>query len=87
VTSLLLALAMDGEEVLRTFYKQSSYKAHKDAGAAVRCDPMAAYKRVKRPRRCRQRQGWWSSRKKLTVRQPRQLAREGSGPAASATRS
>ncbi len=42
VTSLLLALGMDGEEVLRTFYQSDRLQAREGwLARAVRCDPHA----------------------------------------------
>ncbi len=78
VTSLLLALAMDGEEVLRTFYKHVSYKRTKD-GWRVPFDAnrLKGYKAVNDLVDADSGKVVVEAGKKLTVRQARQLAEQG----------
>ncbi len=78
VTSLLLALAMDGEEVLRTFYKQVVYKRTKD-GWRMPFDAtrMRGYKAVNDLVDADSGKVVVEAGKKLTVRQARQLAEKG----------
>ena len=78
VTSLLLALGMDGEEVLRTFYKQIVYKRAKD-GWRVPFDAnrMRGYKAVNDLVDADTGKVVVEAGKKLTVRQARQLAEKG----------
>jgi DNA-directed RNA polymerase subunit beta len=78
VTSLLLALGMDGEEVLRTFYRQVVYKRAKD-GWRVPFDAtrMRGYKAVNDLVDADTGKVVVEAGKKLTVRQARQLAEKG----------
>src|SRR5436190_605215 len=78
VTSLLLALSMDGEEVLRTFYKHIDYKRTKD-GWRVPFDAnrMRGYKAVNDLVDADSGKVVVEAGKKLTVRQARQLAEKG----------
>src|SRR5256885_2266565 len=78
VTSLLLALGMDGEEVLRTFYKQVVYKRTKD-GWRMPFDAtrMRGYKAVNDLVDADSGKVVVEAGKKLTVRQARQLAEKG----------
>jgi DNA-directed RNA polymerase subunit beta len=78
VTSLLLALGMDGEEVLRTFYRQIVYKRFKD-GWRVPFDAnrMRGYKAVSDLVDADSGKVVVEAGKKLTVRQARQLAEKG----------
>ena len=78
VTSLLLALGMDGEEVLRTFYRQVVYKRAKD-GWRVPFDAnrMRGYKAVNDLVDADSGKVVVEAGKKLTVRQARQLAEKG----------
>ena len=78
VTSLLLALGMDGEEVLRTFYTQVVYKRAKE-GWRVPFDAtrMRGYKAVNDLVDADTGKVVVEAGKKLTVRQARQLAEKG----------
>jgi DNA-directed RNA polymerase subunit beta len=78
VTSLLLALGMDGEEVLRTFYKQVVYKRIKE-GWRLPFDAtrMRGYKAVNDLIDADTGKVVVEAGKKLTVRQARQLAEKG----------
>src|SRR6476659_3045437 len=78
VTSLLLALGMDGEEVLRTFYKQIVYKRAKD-GWRVPFDAnrFRGYKAVSALVDADTGKPVLEAGQKLTVRQARQLAEKG----------
>src|SRR6267154_1650156 len=78
VTSLMLALGMDGEEVLRTFYKQVVYKRTKD-GWRMPFDAtrMRGYKAVNDLVDADSGKVVVEAGKKLTVRQARQLAEKG----------
>src|SRR5437868_11008110 len=78
VTSLLLALGMDGEEVLRTFYRQIGYKRAKE-GWRVPFDAnrMRGYKAVNDLVDADSGKVVVEAGKKLTVRQARQLAEKG----------
>src|SRR5213596_178510 len=78
VTSLLLALGMDGEEVLRTFYKQIVYKRTKD-GWRMPFDAtrMRGYKAVNDLVDADSGKVVVEAGKKLTVRQARQLGEKG----------
>jgi DNA-directed RNA polymerase subunit beta len=78
VTSLLLALGMDGEEVLRTFYRQVVYKRAKE-GWRVPFDAnrMRGYKAVNDLVDADSGKVVVEAGKKLTVRQARQLAEKG----------
>jgi len=78
VTSLLLALGMDGEEVLRTFFRQVVYKRAKD-GWRVPFDAtrMRGYKAVNDLVDADSGKVVVEAGKKLTVRQARQLAEKG----------
>ncbi|MGB9369635.1 MAG: DNA-directed RNA polymerase subunit beta, partial [Xanthobacteraceae bacterium] len=78
VTSLLLALSMDGEQVLDTFYKKIVYKRAKD-GWRVPFDAnrMRGYKAVNDLVDADTGKVVVEAAKKLTVRQARQLAEKG----------
>jgi len=78
VTSLLLALGMDGEEVLRTFYKQIHYKRQKD-GWRVPFDAnrFRGYKAISDLVDADSGKVVVEAGHKLTVRQARQLAEKG----------
>ena len=78
VTSLLLALGMDGEEILRTFFNQIVYKRAKD-GWRVPFDANrhAGYKAVNDLVDADTGKVVVEAGKKLTVRQARQLAEKG----------
>ncbi len=78
VTSLLLALGMDGEEVLRTFYRQVVYKRAKE-GWRVPFDAnrMRGYKAINDLVDADTGKVVVEAGKKLTVRQARQLAEKG----------
>jgi DNA-directed RNA polymerase subunit beta len=78
VTSLLLALGIDGEEVLRTFYRQIVYKRAKE-GWRVPFDAnrMRGYKAVNDLVDADSGKVVVEAGKKLTVRQARQLAEKG----------
>ncbi len=78
VTSLLLALGMDGEEILNTFYRQVHYKRHKD-GWRVPFDAnrFRGYKAVNDLVDADSGKVVLEAGKKLTVRQARQLAEKG----------
>src|SRR5689334_22340810 len=78
VTSLLLALGMDGEEVLRTFYKQIHYKRQKD-GWRVPFDAsrFRGYKAINDLVDADSGKVVVEAGHKLTVRQARQLAEKG----------
>src|SRR5436190_10345122 len=78
VTSLMLALGMDGEEVLRTFYKQVVYKRIKE-GWRLPFDAtrMRGYKAVNDLIDADTGKVVVEAGKKLTVRQARQLAEKG----------
>src|SRR3954454_16038706 len=78
VTSLLLALGMDGEEVLRTFYKQIVYKRAKD-GWRVPFDAtrFRGYKAISALVDADTGKPVLEAGQKLTVRQARQLAEKG----------
>ena len=78
VTSLLLALSMDGEQVLDTFYKKIVYKRAKD-GWRVPFDAnrMRGYKAVNDLVDADSGKVVVEAGKKLTVRQARQLAEKG----------
>jgi DNA-directed RNA polymerase subunit beta len=78
VTSLLLALGMDGEEVLRTFFRQVVYKRAKE-GWRVPFDAnrMRGYKAVNDLVDADSGKVVVEAGKKLTVRQARQLAEKG----------
>src|SRR5213083_1993874 len=78
VTSLLLALGMDGEEVLRTFYKQIVYKRTKDGWRMpFDANRMRGYKAVNDLVDADSGKVVVEAGKKLTVRQARQLAEKG----------
>src|SRR5438270_3358127 len=78
VTSLLLALAMDGEEVLRTFYKQVVYKRTKDGWRMpFDANRFRGYKAVNDLVDADSGKVVLEAGKKLTVRQARQLAEKG----------
>jgi DNA-directed RNA polymerase subunit beta len=78
VSSLLLALGMDGEEILNTFYKQVPYKRHKD-GWRVPFDAnrLRGYKAINDLVDADSGKVVLEAGKKLTVRQARQLAEKG----------
>src|SRR5436309_3121177 len=78
VTSLLLALGMDGEEVLRTFFKQIVYKRAKD-GWRVPFDAnrFRGYKAISALVDADSGKPVLEAGQKLTVRQARQLAEKG----------
>src|SRR6266699_3501337 len=78
VTSLMFALAMDGEEILNTFYKQIVYKRSKD-GWRVPFDSnrMRGYKAVNDLVDADSGKVVVEAGKKITVRQARQLAERG----------
>jgi DNA-directed RNA polymerase subunit beta len=78
VTSLLLALGMDGEEILNSFYHQVNYKRHKD-GWRVPFDAnrFRGYKAVNDLVDADSGKVVLEAGKKLTVRQARQLAEKG----------
>jgi DNA-directed RNA polymerase subunit beta len=78
VTSLLLALGMDGEEILNTFYRQVHYKRHKD-GWRVPFDAgrFRGYKAINDLVDADSGKVVLEAGKKLTVRQARQLAEKG----------
>ncbi len=78
VTSLMFALAMDGEEILNTFYKQIVYKRAKD-GWRVPFDAnrMRGYKAVNDLVDADSGKVVIEAGKKITVRQARQLAEKG----------
>src|SRR5213083_3033970 len=78
VTSLLLALGMDGEEILDTFYKKVPYKRAKD-GWRVPFDAnrMRGYKAINDLVDADSGKVVVEAGKKLTVRQARQLAEKG----------
>src|ERR1044071_7566690 len=78
VTSLLLALGMDGEEVLRTFYRQIVYKRAKE-GWRVPFDAnrFRGYKAVNDLVDADSGKVVVEAGKKITVRQARQLAEKG----------
>ena len=78
VTSLLYALGMDGEEILRTFYKHVTYKRTKE-GWRVPFDAnrLKGYKAVNDLIDADTGKVVVEAGKKLTVRQARQLAEKG----------
>jgi len=78
VTSLLYALGLDGEEILRTFYKHVTYKRAKD-GWRVPFDAnrMKGYKAINDLVDADTGKVVLEAGKKLTVRQARQLAEKG----------
>src|ERR1700752_1774640 len=78
VTSLLLALGMDGEEILHTFYRQVHYKRQKD-GWRVPFDSnrMRGYKAINDLVDADTGRVVVEAGKKITVRQARQLAEKG----------
>ena len=78
VTSLLYALGLDGEEILRTFYKHVSYKRAKE-GWRVPFDAnrLKGYKAVNDLVDADTGRVVVEAGKKLTVRQARQLAEKG----------
>lgn len=78
VTSLLYALGLDGEEILRTFYKHVTYKRTKD-GWRVPFDAnrMKGYKAVNDLVDADTGKVVVEAGKKLSVRQARQLAEKG----------
>jgi DNA-directed RNA polymerase subunit beta len=78
VTSLLLALGMDGEEILHTFYRQVHYKRQKD-GWRVPFDAnrLRGYKAINDLVDADKGTVVLEAGKKLTVRQARQLAEKG----------
>src|SRR5437764_725002 len=78
VTSLLLALGLDGEEILSTFYRQVVYKRAKD-GWRMPFDAtrMRGYKAVNDLVDADSGKVVVEAGKKLTVRQARQLAEKG----------
>src|SRR5207245_5720122 len=78
VTSLMFALAMDGEEILNTFYKQIVYKRSKD-GWRVPFDAnrLKGYKAVNDLVDADSGKVVVEAGKKITVRQARQLAERG----------
>src|SRR5215218_1230103 len=78
VTSLLLALGMDGEEVLRTFYKHVVYKRTKD-GWRMPFDAtrMRGYKAINDLVDADSGKVVVEAGRKVTVRQARQLAEKG----------
>src|SRR5439155_11945894 len=78
VTSLLYALAMDGEEILDTFYRQVQYKRAKD-GWRVPFDAnrLKGYKAVNDLVDADSGKVLVEAGKKITVRQARQLAETG----------
>jgi DNA-directed RNA polymerase subunit beta len=78
VTSLLYALGLDGEEILRTFYKHIPYKRAKD-GWRVPFDAnrLKGYKAVNDLVDADSGKVVLEAGKKLTVRQARQLAEKG----------
>jgi DNA-directed RNA polymerase subunit beta len=78
VTSLLLALGMDGEEVLKTFYRHITYKRMKD-GWRLPFDAtrMRGYKAINDLVDADTGKVVVEAGKKLTVRQARQLAEKG----------
>src|SRR5438309_1779169 len=78
VTSLLLALGMNGEEVLRTFYKHIVYKRSKDGWRMpFDANRMRGYKAVNDLVDADSGKVVVEAGKKLTVRQARQLAEKG----------
>src|SRR5215468_2760541 len=79
VTSLMFALGMDGEEILRTFYKQVLYKRGKDAGWRVPFDAnrFRGYKAINDLVDADSGKVVLEAGKKLTVRQARQLQEKG----------
>src|SRR5579884_3084458 len=78
VTSLLFALGLDGEDILRTFYRHITYKRTKD-GWRVPFDAnrMRGYKAVNDLVDADTGKVVLEAGKKLTVRQARQLAEKG----------
>ena len=78
VTSLLYALGLDGEQILRTFYKHVSYKRAKE-GWRVPFDAnrLKGYKAVNDLVDADTGRVVVEAGKKLTVRQARQLAEKG----------
>ncbi len=78
VTSLLFALGLDGEQILRTFYKHVSYKRAKE-GWRVPFDAnrLKGYKAVNNLVDADTNRVVVEAGKKLTVRQARQLAEKG----------
>src|SRR5512146_542298 len=78
VTSLLYALGLDGEEILRTFYKHVTYKRAKD-GWRVPFDAnrLRGYKAINDLVDADTGKVVVEAGKKLTVRQARQLAEKG----------
>ena len=78
VTSLLLALGMDGEEVLKTFFRHISYKRTKDGWRLpFDANRMRGYKAVNDLVDADSGKVVVEAGKKLTVRQARQLAEKG----------
>ena len=76
VTSLLFALGLDGEEILRTFYKHVNYKRVKDAWRVpFDANRLKGYKAVNDLVDADTGKVVVEAGKKLTVRQARQLAR------------
>jgi len=79
VTSLLYALGMDGEEILRTFYKKIVFKRTKDGAWRVPFDPqrMKGFTAATDLRDADSGQVVIEAGKKLTVRSARMLAEKG----------
>jgi DNA-directed RNA polymerase subunit beta len=78
VTSLLYALGMDGEEILRTFFKIVPYKRAKDGWRVpFDADRMKGYKAVNDLVDADSGKVVVDAGKKITVRQARQLAEKG----------
>jgi DNA-directed RNA polymerase beta subunit len=87
VTSLLLALGMDGEEILDTSTSKITTSAQGRLARAVRRQPHARLQGGQRPVDADTGKVVVEAGKKLTVRQARQLAEKGSRRCASPTRS
>ncbi|MGE3987863.1 DNA-directed RNA polymerase subunit beta [Pseudorhodoplanes sp.] len=78
VTSLLYALGMDGEEILKTFYKIVPYKRAKDGWRVpFDADRMKGYKAINDLVDADSGKVVVDAGKKITVRQARQLAEKG----------
>jgi DNA-directed RNA polymerase subunit beta len=78
VTSLLYALGLDGEDILRTFYKHVSYKRVKDSWRVpFDANRLKGYKAVNDLVDADTGRVVVEAGKKLTVRQARQLAEKG----------
>jgi DNA-directed RNA polymerase subunit beta len=78
VTSLLYALGMDGEEILRTFYKIVPYKRAKEGWRVpFDADRMKGYKAINDLVDADSGKVVVDAGKKITVRQARQLAEKG----------